>query len=180
VRCFTNVQHDRKVRDCHVANAPRNDYVEMAVVYLGIGTNLPSRKKNIAAALRLLKRRKIRINQVSSFFKTKPEEGVKGSYFLNGVAEIETELKPKTLLMVLKEIEGNLGRERNHKREEPRTIDLDIIFYGSLILDEPGFIIPHPRFRKRRFVLEPLNEIAPSFKDPVTGKKIKTLLKEIL
>ncbi|MCK4244491.1 MAG: 2-amino-4-hydroxy-6-hydroxymethyldihydropteridine diphosphokinase [Candidatus Omnitrophica bacterium] len=150
----------------------------MPKVYLGIGTNSGRRKKNIEVALRLLKKEKIKINQVSSFFKTRPEEGVKGSYFLNGVAEIETELKPKGLLRFLKEIEENLGRERNHKREEPRAIDLDIIFYGSLILNESDLIIPHPKFRKRRFVLEPLNEIAPSFNDPVTGKKIETLLKE--
>ncbi len=151
----------------------------MAIVYLGIGTNLGSREKNIEATLRLLKRKNIRINQVSSFFKTRPEEGVKGSYFLNGVAEIETKLEPKRLLRFLKAIEENLGRERNHKREEPRTIDLDIIFYGSLILDEPNLIIPHPKFREREFVLKPLNEIASFFKDPVTGKKIETLLKEI-
>ena len=151
----------------------------MAKVYLGIGTNSGRKKKNIEAALRLLKKEKIKINQVSSFFKTRPEEGVKGSYFLNAVAEIETDIRPKTLLKFLKAIEENLGRERNHKREEPRTIDLDIIFYGSLILDEPGLSIPHPKFREREFVLKPLNEIAPSFKDPVTRKNIKTLLKEI-
>ena len=151
----------------------------MAIVYLGIGTNLGRRKENIEAALELLKKRKIKINQVSSFFKTKPGEGVKGGYFLNAVVEIETELEPRRLLMLLGKIEEDLGRRKSHKRRETRTIDLDIIFYGSLILDESGITIPHPKFRQREFVLKPLNEIAPSFKDPVTGKKIKTLLKEI-
>ena len=152
-------------------------YNEMAIVYLGIGANSGRKKKNIEAALRLLKRKKIKINRVSSFFKTRPEEGVKGGYFLNGVAEIETELKPKRLLMVLKEIEENLGRERDHKREDKRVIDLDIIFYGSLILDEPDLTIPHPKFRKRKFVLKPLNEIAPNFNDPVTKKTVEKLLR---
>ncbi|OIO34467.1 MAG: 2-amino-4-hydroxy-6-hydroxymethyldihydropteridine diphosphokinase, partial [Candidatus Omnitrophica bacterium CG1_02_41_171] len=86
----------------------------MAIVYLGIGTNLGRRRKNIETALRLLKRKKIKINQVSFFFKTRPEEGVKGSYFLNGVAEIETELPPQKLLKFLKETEERLGRKINH------------------------------------------------------------------
>ena len=150
----------------------------MAIVYLGIGTNLGRRRKNIETALRLLKRKKIKINQVSFFFKTRPEEGVKGSYFLNGVADIESELPPQKLLKFLKETEERLGRKINHKRKEPRTIDLDILFYNSLILNEPDLIIPHPGFNKRKFVLRPLNEIAPSFKDPVTRKKIETLFKE--
>ena len=151
----------------------------MPIVYLGIGTNKGNRKRNIGNALKLLKKKKIKVKQVSSFFKTEPEEGVKGSYFLNAVVEIETDLKPGALLKFLKGIEENLGRERNHKKGNARTIDLDIIFYDSLILDEKNLIIPHPKFRKREFVLKPLAEIAPFFKDPVTEKKVETLWKKV-
>ena len=73
----------------------------MAIVYLGIGTNLGNREKNIKSALRLLKGKDVKVNKISSFFKTKPEEGADGSYFLNGVAEIETDLKPDELLIFL-------------------------------------------------------------------------------
>ena len=124
----------------------------MAIVYLGIGTNLGNREKNIKSALRLLKGKDVKVNKISSFFKTKPEEGADGSYFLNGVAEIETDLKPEELLQILKVIEANLGRKKNHKKGDARTIDLDIIFYDSLILNKPDLIIPHPGFRKRSFV----------------------------
>ena len=150
----------------------------MAIVYLGIGTNLGDRERNIKATLELFKK-KIRINHVSSFFKTKPEEGADGSYFLNGVAEIETDLKPDELLIFLKDIEEKLGREKNHKKGDARVIDLDIIFYDSLILNKKNLVIPHSKFRKRKFVLEPLNEIAPNFRDPITKKRIRTFLKEM-
>ena len=72
-----------------------------------------------------------------------------------------------------------MGRKKNHKKGNARTIDLDIIFYDSLFLNKPNLIIPHPGFRKRKFVLEPLNEIAPNFKDPVTKKTVEKLLREI-
>ena len=146
----------------------------MAIVYLGIGTNLGDRERNIKATLELFKK-KIRINHVSSFIKTKPEEGADGSYFLNGVAEIETDLKPDELLIFLKDIEEKLGREKNHKKGDARVIDLDIIFYDSLILNKKNLVIPHPGFRKRKFVLEPLNEIASNFKDPITKKSVEKL-----
>ena len=147
----------------------------MAIVYLGIGTNLGDRERNIKATLELFKK-KIRINHVSSFIKTKPEEGVEGSYFLNGAAEIETDLKPDELLIFLKDIEEKLGREKNHKKGDARVIDLDIIFYDSLILNKKNLVIPHSKFRKRKFVLEPLNEIAPNFRDPITKKSVEKLL----
>ena len=148
----------------------------MAIVYLGIGTNLGNRKKNIESALKLLEAKNLKVNKISSSLKTKPEEGVEGSYFLNGAAEIETDLKPEALLQILKTIEADLGRKKNHKKGDARTIDLDIIFYNSLILNKPNLIIPHPKFRKRKFVLEPLSEIAPFFKDPLTGRSVGELL----
>ena len=148
----------------------------MAIVYLGIGTNLGNREKNIKTALKLLKGKDVKVNKIYSFFKTKPEDGVNGSYFLNGVAEIETNLKAGALLTFLKSVESDLGRKKNHRKEDARSIDLDIIFYDSLILNDKNLIIPHPKFRKRKFVLEPLNEIASNFKDPVTGKSVGELL----
>ena len=127
----------------------------------------------------MLKSKNVKVNKISSFFKTEPAEGVKGSYFLNGAAEIETDLKPGALLKFLKSMEENLGRKKNHKKGDARTIDLDILFYDSLILNKPNLIIPHPGLSKRKFVLEPLSEIAPTFRDPVTKKTVEKLLREI-
>ncbi len=126
-----------------------------------MGSNLGDRRKNIKKALFLLEKEGIKVNKLSSLFKNKPEEWVKGGYFLNGVLEAETELSPQELLLTLQKIEARLGRKREHKMKEARTIDLDILLYGNLNINQPNLIIPHPRWNKRDFVLKPLSEIAP-------------------
>ena len=133
----------------------------MVKIYLGLGSNLGDRRKNIKKALFLLEKEGIKINKISSLFKNKPEEGVKGGYFLNGVVEVETELSPQELLLTLQKIEALLGRKGKHKMKEARTIDLDILLYGNLNINQPNLIIPHPKWKKRDFVLKPLSEIAP-------------------
>jgi len=98
--------------------------------------------------------------------------------FLNAAAVGETAMPARELLERLLAIENERGRERPYPNA-PRSLDLDLLLFGNATIDEPGLIVPHPRFRERRFVLEPLAEIAPDMKDPVTGKTIAELLKSL-
>src|SRR5262245_61995665 len=95
--------------------------------------------------------------------------------FLNAAAVGDTDLSARELLAALHYLEGQRGRRRSYVNA-PRTLDLDLILFGSAIIDEPDLIVPHPRFRVRRFVLEPLAEIAPDLVDPVTGERVADLL----
>jgi 2-amino-4-hydroxy-6-hydroxymethyldihydropteridine diphosphokinase len=117
--------------------------------------------------------------RVSSFHETEPV-GVDGPQpmFLNAAAVGESTLSAPAILDVLLAVEAGFGRERPQPRA-PRTLDLDLIFYGLEIIDTPGLTVPHPRFRERRFVLEPLAEIAADWVDPVTGKTVGVLLREL-
>lgn len=146
------------------------------IVYLALGSNI-NPKKNITLALKELA--KIgQIISVSQLIKTKPEGYLNQADFLNGVVKFKTVLPPEFLLKELKNIEKLLKRNTPF-RNGPRTIDLDIIFYGNLILNTPALTIPHPRADKRFFVLKPLSQIAPCKIHPVLKKQIKTLLKNI-
>jgi len=117
--------------------------------------------------------------RVSSFHATEPV-GVDGPQpmFLNAAAVGESTLSAPAILDVLLAVEAGFGRERPQPRA-PRTLDLDLIFYGLEIIDTPGLTVPHPRFRERRFILEPLAEIAADWVDPVTGKTVGVLLREL-
>ncbi|HEY4935977.1 MAG TPA: 2-amino-4-hydroxy-6-hydroxymethyldihydropteridine diphosphokinase [Puia sp.] len=115
--------------------------------------------------------------QVSSMYETAPWGKTDQPYFLNQVLLVETTLSPEALLQAILSIEEKGGRKRTIKNA-PRTIDIDILFYNRLVLEEPGLSIPHPRIADRRFVLEPLNEISPEFIHPVFGKTIQLLLLE--
>ena len=114
--------------------------------------------------------------QVSSFHETVPVD-VSGPQplFLNAAAVGESPLSAPAILDVLLAVEQGFGRDRPHRRA-PRTLDLDLILYGEQTIEVPGLTVPHPRFRERRFVLEPLAEIAPEWIDPVTGKTVLELL----
>jgi 2-amino-4-hydroxy-6-hydroxymethyldihydropteridine diphosphokinase len=149
----------------------------MPTVYLGLGANLGKRRETIDAALaRLADHPAICVGAVSALIETAPVGGPAGQpNYLNGAAAIETNLDPAALLAELKRIEHDLGR-RDGPRWGPRPIDLDILLYGDLVLDSPDLTIPHPRLRERRFVLEPLAEIAPDAIDPVTGLAVRALL----
>jgi len=145
-------------------------------VFLSLGSNLGDRKKNLLSCIENL-RNISKIKKVSSIYETKPfKVEVKQNDFLNLVVEIAYKNSPYDLLENISIIEKKLGRLRSEKRNEPREIDIDILFFDDLILDEKKLILPHPRFSERLFVLDPLNEIASEFKDPLTKKRIKDLL----
>lgn len=139
-----------------------------AQAFIGIGSNLGDRQTNCQKALERLGRLPTtEVMRISPFIETAPAEGVTGGPFLNGVAEITTGLPPRQLLESLRAIEVALGREAEHARGCARTIDLDLLLYGDLVLDEDDLAIPHPRMAGRRFVLEPLASIAPTVRHPV-------------
>ncbi len=145
-------------------------------VFLSLGSNLGDRKKNLLRCIEYL-RSISKIKKISSIYETKPfKVEIKQDDFLNLVVEIVYKNSPYDLLENISIIEKKLGRVRSEKKNEPREIDIDILFFDDLVLDEKKLILPHPRFSERLFVLDPLNEIASEFKDPLTKKRIKDLL----
>ncbi|MCG2713014.1 MAG: 2-amino-4-hydroxy-6-hydroxymethyldihydropteridine diphosphokinase [Candidatus Omnitrophica bacterium] len=149
-------------------------------VYLGIGSNLGNRGRNVEKSLRLLEAEKeIRVKKQSSLYKTKPVGGPKQRDFKNGVVLIETTLAVKPLLKVIKSIENKLGRKKGAPRWGPRVIDLDILVYEQLVLKSKLLSVPHPRMHKRFFVLAPFAQIASRFKHPLLNKTVGKLLSEL-
>ena len=148
-------------------------------VAIALGSNLGDREAHLRAAVAALGAVLSPLH-VSSFRETEPVE-VAGSQpmFLNAAATGESALSASAVLDVLLAVEQRFGRERPYPNA-PRTLDLDLILYGDSIIDVPGVIVPHPRFRERRFVLEPLVEIAPDWMDPVTGKTMRELFEELV
>ena len=147
-----------------------------ATSYLGIGSNLGNRIKNLETVVSALSiNPDINVNISSSFYETEPVGYKKQGWFINQVIQIETSLSPPTLLKVTQEIEETLGRKRAI-RWGPRTADIDILLYSDLIMNDSSLRIPHPQLTNRRFVLIPLAEIAPSLKHPILGKSIKKIL----
>ena len=137
-----------------------------AVAYIGLGSNLGDREALLRAALaRLGATPGVRVAAVSALRDTAPQGGPPGQpRFLNGVAKLETTLAPRALLEVLLGVEAALGRVRA-ERWGPRKVDLDLLTYDDVRLDEPGLVLPHPRILERAFVTEPLAELAPEVLD---------------
>ncbi len=147
----------------------------MPIAYIGIGSNIGSRKENCERAIRLLIENGIRVIERSSMIETEPWGIKEQPKFINMAIEIETELEPVKLLGCLKKIETELGRYSG-VRWGPRIIDLDILFYDDLIMKTPELEIPHPGTFDRDFVLRPLAEIAPDKVHPVLKKSVKEIL----
>jgi 2-amino-4-hydroxy-6-hydroxymethyldihydropteridine diphosphokinase len=145
----------------------------VTVAYVGLGANLGEREETIRAAVAELPD----VVAVSPLRETDPVGVTDQPQFLNGVAALETELAPHELLDVLLAVERRLGRERR-ERWGPRTIDLDLLLYGDEVIDEDGLKIPHPRQSERRFVLEPLADLAPQLVVPGLGR-VEDLLAEL-
>ncbi|MBI2541443.1 2-amino-4-hydroxy-6-hydroxymethyldihydropteridine diphosphokinase [Candidatus Woesearchaeota archaeon] len=149
----------------------------MTDVFVGIGSNIGHKEENIRKAVDLIKE-KCKILKKSSLYETEPVGYREQDWFLNCAIEIETKLEPLELLEFLQSIEKKMGRIKKIKNG-PRIIDMDILFYDNLFINEKNLIIPHPRLHERLFVLEPLKEIAPYFVHPVLNRKIKELYKEL-
>lgn len=147
--------------------------------FIALGSNLRPRGANLRAALGHL-RRVAEVRSVSTFHRTRavPERGVRATdpEFLNAAAAVETDLDAHGLLTALLGIEAALGRDRTAGVAGPRTIDLDLLLFGDCIIDAPGLVVPHPRMHQRRFVLEPLVEIAPNAWHPGLRKTAAELL----
>ena len=144
-------------------------------VFLSLGSNLGDRERNLREALTGLEERGAEIVARSSIYETEPLEVRDQPDFLNLVVEIRTVLSPRELLAACLEIERLFGRKRTISKG-PRTIDIDLLFYGSMVLNEPELNVPHPRLHLRNFVLAPLAEIAPDFRDPKSGVTVAALL----
>jgi 2-amino-4-hydroxy-6-hydroxymethyldihydropteridine diphosphokinase len=150
----------------------------LKIVYLGLGSNVGDREAQLQAALDNLNAPDLKLLRVSSLYETEPIGFREQGWFLNLVAEFETELFPKQLLRRMQKVELGLGRRRTMKNG-PRTIDIDILLYGKAAMKTDELEIPHPRYRERRFTLAPLAELNPAMRDPVTRQTMAEMLGEL-
>ena len=146
-------------------------------VYLSLGSNLGERAKNLRAAIAALADAGLRVDKVSSFYETEPVDLREQPWFLNCAVEGKTELPASALLKKLREIETRMGSKKLVAKG-PRLIDVDILLYGGETIDTPELQVPHPRMHSRRFVLVPLEEIAPQAVHPSLERTVKQLLEE--
>lgn len=147
------------------------------IVYLSLGSNLGDRQANLRNAIgRLLELGYVQ--EISSLYETEPVELTDQPWFLNCAVAVRTELIPREFLAGLLAIERSMGRERTQPKG-PRNIDIDILLFGGATINTPQLTVPHPAMAGRRFVLEPLAEIAPEMKHPVRKKTIRELLQAL-
>ncbi|HSS30061.1 MAG TPA: 2-amino-4-hydroxy-6-hydroxymethyldihydropteridine diphosphokinase [Nitrospiraceae bacterium] len=151
-------------------------------VFIGFGSNVGDRVDFCDRAVTLLSLLPhSHVVGVSLLYETEPvnDHAHPGDgWFLNGVVQLETDVTPKSLLAILREIEHALGRDEDN-RSGPRTMDLDILFYGQRVINEPDLVVPHPRMHQRRFVLIPLSELDPLFLHPSLQRTVNQLLAEV-
>lgn len=149
----------------------------MNKIFLGIGSNLGNRKTNLKEAVAKIAEDIGLVSASSSVYETEPWGFRSENQFLNMVAEVETELSPFDLMTAILLIEAKIGRVRSEEQYSSRIIDIDILLYNDLILDDNNLIIPHPKIYLRKFVLVPLCELAPELVHPVLKKTMTSLHK---
>lgn len=148
----------------------------MAIVYLGLGTNIGNRRGNLVKAAALLAERVGDILALSGFMETEPWGFESENLFLNAAIKMETPLTPDELLSVTQAIEREMGREKKSDGTyHDRVIDIDILLYDNLVIEQPGLIVPHPLMQERLFVMAPLAEIAPFERHPLLGQTFMEL-----
>lgn len=150
----------------------------MAVVYIGIGSNIGNRQANCKIAIEGLKNKGIVVRKASSMYETEPWGLKEQPRFINMAVEAETGFSPDELLRAIKDIEKEMGREEIVKWG-PRIIDLDILLYDDIVIDVEHLHIPHPLLHKRDFVLIPMSEIAPDKVHPALKKSVRQLKEEL-
>jgi 2-amino-4-hydroxy-6-hydroxymethyldihydropteridine diphosphokinase len=146
----------------------------MTLAYLSLGANLGEREGQLREAIHRLEIVG-RVISVSSFYETEPVEMTNQPWFVNCAVALETDRTPNQLMTELLNIEEKMGRQRVQKKG-PRSVDLDILLFGNEVIESPSLTIPHPAMQQRRFVLEPLVEIAPEASHPVLKKTVRELL----
>ncbi len=147
------------------------------LVYLSLGSNLGDRQSNLRKAVAILATLG-RVASVSCFYETEPVEFKDQAWFLNCAVALQTTKTPEQLLKAILQLEQQMGRQRL-QRKGPRTIDIDILLFADTIIDTSELMIPHPAMHQRRFVLEPLAEIAPEEQHPALKKTIRELLDDL-
>jgi len=151
----------------------------MITTYIQLGSNLGDRQQQLQMAVQAFEEKAGKVELLSSIYETAPWGVSNQEPFLNQVFSAQTNLEPTALLEVLLGIENEMGRQRSPELHwGPRTIDLDILFYGDQIVEDNSLQIPHPQLANRRFVLTPLNDIAPQLTHPVLKKTVEQLLAE--
>jgi 2-amino-4-hydroxy-6-hydroxymethyldihydropteridine diphosphokinase len=149
----------------------------MVTIYLALGSNVGDKHRHIAGAVERLRES---LNDVvaASLYRSKAVGYTEQDDFLNTAIKAQTSLSPAELLVLVKQIEQSVGRTERF-RWGPREIDIDIIFYGDMVMTQPDLTVPHPSFSKRDFVLKPICDIDPNFVDPISKKTVKMLLDAI-
>lgn len=151
------------------------------IIFFGLGSNLGDKQKNIERAYKLIKKRIGKIVSKSAYYVSEPEGFESENEFVNSVCEVVTAMSPSEILQETQEIEKEIGRQNKSQNGEysDRVIDIDILMYDDIIIEEPDFFIPHPRFHVRSFVLIPFVEVSPNTIHPVFDKSILQLKNEL-
>lgn len=150
-------------------------------VFISIGANIGDRLRNCCRGIEALcAGDEVQLVARSPFYETEPVDYTDQGWFLNAVVEVATPLAPLALLARMQSVQQALGRSETDVPFGPRVLDLDIIFFDDLVLDTPQLTIPHPRMHKRRFVLQPICDIDGLFVHPVLGRKVETILKQLV